>query len=696
MVRLTFASAALCLAATPVCADQLLFDQPWTSTFASPDSVFIPSVGMDLEVADDFDLVGSVGRLMITGNDCGSCPAPAVLGVYVRFHEWTAAGPGALQQETFVPGSDPGFLHDPVDPALLDITLPTPFQATGKHFVSVQLAFESWSLWGWWLSNKGAPDGSTLLIRDGSAGNTWSPFVDVLGNELLADAAFQLWSGDSSPPDPGSDPCGDWVEVPSPNPAEFIDVGVWGLSVNGPDDAWAVGTTSKDAGVATDHFTFTMHWDGATWTQVQSPSPALFPGPGGTDADLVAVDASGPDDVWAAGSYTAQNLAGFSGTQILVLHWDGTSWSQAPAPNSWVGSGNYVTAIEVVAEDDVWFVGDWLAQSVPGGGVTNAALAMHWDGSSFTIHETPYPGLGSAGFGLNAIDAVASDDIWAVGGGHDGDMAGQTTYLVHWDGSSWTHVPASQLVQVGQLTNFFSVEALATDDVWVSGSVFDGVTGFPVLLHWDGSDWSQVASPAAGAILHEVAPGEMYALTGKRILRDGGAGFVEVMDFSSQPGVGLGSIASAGGDCGTLMVAGVESVVGDGQPFTAQLVPTGPFVNLGNALAGTLGTPSLTGSGQPTPASPVTLAVTGALPQTPVIVVAGFSVLEAPLLGGVLVPSPDVIVSGLASDSAGQLSLPIAWPGFPAGTTLVFQAWIPDAGGVAGFAATNGLQITGQ
>ena len=65
------------------------------------------------------------------------------------------------------------------------------------------------------------------------------------------------------------------------------------------------------------------------------------------------------------------------------------------------------------------------------------------------------------------------------------------------------------------------------------------------------------------------------------------------------------------------------------------------------------------------------------------------------LLGGVLVPSPNLVVAGLPTGPTGALDLTGTWPvGVPNGASLYFQVWIVDAGGVAGAAATNGLRAT--
>jgi hypothetical protein len=74
--------------------------------------------------------------------------------------------------------------------------------------------------------------------------------------------------------------------------------------------------------------------------------------------------------------------------------------------------------------------------------------------------------------------------------------------------------------------------------------------------------------------------------------------------------------------------------------------------------------------------------------------VIGLAKASLPFKGGVLVPSPDVVVP-LATGPAGTFALPFVWPaGIPGGLQLWFQTWIQDAAAVAGFAASNGPQAT--
>lgn len=119
------------------------------------------------------------------------------------------------------------------------------------------------------------------------------------------------------------------------------------------------------------------------------------------------------------------------------------------------------------------------------------------------------------------------------------------------------------------------------------------------------------------------------------------------------------------------------------------------YVDLGFALAGGFGTPSLAGSGWMYPGEPVTLAIDGGPPSGAAWLVLGASTIAVPAKGGTLVPAPDLVVGPLPLDGSGAIALASPWPAdLPPGVSVIAQAWMPDAGGPSGFSATNGLSFT--
>jgi hypothetical protein len=117
--------------------------------------------------------------------------------------------------------------------------------------------------------------------------------------------------------------------------------------------------------------------------------------------------------------------------------------------------------------------------------------------------------------------------------------------------------------------------------------------------------------------------------------------------------------------------------------------------DLGGSVAGSIGTPTLTGTGDLSGGSSVTLTLRHGLPNGTATLIVGAGMLAAPFKGGTLVPMPTILVFGLPINANGALVLSTAWPsGLPAGSTIYFQHWIADPAGPAGFSASNGLSGT--
>ena len=78
----------------------------------------------------------------------------------------------------------------------------------------------------------------------------------------------------------------------------------------------------------------------------------------------------------------------------------------------------------------------------------------------------------------------------------------------------------------------------------------------------------------------------------------------------------------------------------------------------------------------------------------------GFSEINAPFLGGTLVPAPDIMIAGIPMDTSqgpvSLLPLKATWPsGVPSGTQVFLQSWVTVdwvLGG--GLLASNGLSLT--
>jgi len=141
----------------------------------------------------------------------------------------------------------------------------------------------------------------------------------------------------------------------------------------------------------------------------------------------------------------------------------------------------------------------------------------------------------------------------------------------------------------------------------------------------------------------------------------------------------------------------VPAVVTNGSlQLDVALVPTGDgsWTDVGGGVAGALGLPALVGAGQPCPGQVVSVTLSDATPNAPATLVLGLSQVNVLFKGGVLVPSPDLLVSGLLTDGAGQLVVAGVWPAAaPLGSQLWLQYWVVDGSAPQGLAGSNGLQV---
>lgn len=120
-----------------------------------------------------------------------------------------------------------------------------------------------------------------------------------------------------------------------------------------------------------------------------------------------------------------------------------------------------------------------------------------------------------------------------------------------------------------------------------------------------------------------------------------------------------------------------------------------PWTDVRSALAGVSGLPQLVGIGTLIGGAPVSLGLSNARPNSTAVLVLGVSLLSAPFKGGILVPTPDLIVAGLTTDGSGALHIDFLWPAaIPSGSMFWVQLWVIDPAGPLGFSASNGIQGT--
>lgn len=219
---------------------------------------------------------------------------------------------------------------------------------------------------------------------------------------------------------------------------------------------------------------------GPAWRVVPAAATSL------TYNELHALAAIAPDNVWAAGIYGGEEYA-----LTLVENWDGTGWKES-ASSSVPDFSNHLYGMAAVEADDIWIVG----ASHQGTSLWRS-LALRWNGVEWSIVPMPSKGRISS---LNAVAAAGKRDVWAVGEA-EARLRGEDTeaLVMRWDGATWSIVETGITRQNATLS---AVTVIAPDDVWAAGSYSDasGTVLKPLLIHWNGVEWSEAETNTDGAI----------------------------------------------------------------------------------------------------------------------------------------------------------------------------------------------------
>jgi hypothetical protein len=163
-----------------------------------------------------------------------------------------------------------------------------------------------------------------------------------------------------------------WSKVSSPDPDATGENRLNAVSADGANDVWAVGTLCSVVSgqcAFSDESTLILHWNGAKWAKVTSPSPS-------TKASLlngVSADPASAKDAWAVGWYTTTSGA----DDTLTLRWNGAKWSQVTGSNP-SASTNFLRAVATISQSDALAVGVESNAS----GVFDT-LGLHWNGSAW-------------------------------------------------------------------------------------------------------------------------------------------------------------------------------------------------------------------------------------------------------------------------------------------------------------------------
>jgi hypothetical protein len=295
----------------------------------------------------------------------------------------------------------------------------------------------------------GATDGWLYSVSCPSAND-----CSAVGNYQDSTGAYPLaeqWDGTS------------WTIVPMPQPSGSVGTYPSAVSCASASACTAVGYYFDSAGR---WLLLAERWDGTSWT-VQS-----IPTPSGPYDYLNGVSCASASDCMAVGVHN---------TSTLTEHWDGTSWTAEPSPSP-SGQSSELRGVSCASASDCTAVGALYPPNAVQVGRIGVAvppdgtLAEHWDGSSWTIEQTPTSLVSSTFTGASCISASACT---AVGYYGEGALAER------WNGAAW-------MIQATPDTSgeFYGVSCAAASACTAVGS--DSTAGsqaVPMAEGWDGLTW---------------------------------------------------------------------------------------------------------------------------------------------------------------------------------------------------------------
>jgi hypothetical protein len=176
---------------------------------------------------------------------------------------------------------------------------------------------------------------------------------------------------------------------------------------------------------------------------------------------------------------------------------------------------------------------------------------------------------------------------------------------------------------------------------------------------------------------------------------DGLNSFDQDTDFDNDGQVGDGFGAAVSISSGFLGIGAPSADGGasvSGTAFAVEVITVGLFTDLGKSFDGTNGTPKLVGTGTLIGGEPFQFKLTKALENSLSALFIGLSEVCAPFHLGILGPSPDFVII-VVTTATGTQEFASDWPTGHGGPFPVYlQWWIMDAGGLAGWSASNELE----
>lgn len=466
---------------------------------------------------------------------------------------------------------------------------------------------------------------------------------------------------------------GGWIESARLSASDAATGDWFGYSVSVSGNKALIGAIGDDEHGSSSGSAYVFRFDGTNWIE-----EAKLTASDGAREDRFGFSVSIADDLAVVGA--PQNSLTATG-RAYVFRFDGTDWNEEARLLAADGGARDDFGISVSIDTDAAVVGAWnhgnTGQSFPDG--NGAAYVFRFDSSSGNwsqeaklVSTAPRPGERDR-FGRSVSLRV---DALAVGTepiGFAEPAPKGSAYIFRFDGSNW----------IGD-ARLEGSDSEPGDRFGYSVSLGAGVA---LVGAWGA--WS-VATPCS-----ENPPfgGLCNAGTAYTFRRQADSSWVEEARLDAgdiAEGDLLGWSVAVSGD---IALAGSwrddDAGPDSGSAYLFSIAPR--WTDLGFALAGSCGTPVLSGEGSLVAGASVTLALESTCSNALGIHLIGLSRVDLPFRGGLLVAAPDFLAAFLTDASGGfEITAP-APAGLAPGTDVYLHSWIADPGAPASFAASNAI-----
>jgi hypothetical protein len=296
------------------------------------------------------------------------------------------------------------------------------------------------------------------------------------------------FSGDGAAPLIESSSGGAWKVVPSPTLGGAYDM-LRGVSCTSTKFCVAVGW-GEVTGTSGSHRTLIDAWNGTTWARV--PSANL----GTPDNDLTAVSCLSP--TWCVAVGTRQASA-TGDTLPIAEWWDGTTWTfDKTVPSVPAKVGTKLNGVE----DSIAGVSCPTAHSCTAVGSYqdtrgfSRTMIISWNGTAWSTVKSPNDGLsGNVLAGVSCVSPKVCDAVGTYGGGKNGDPGKPHTMAESWNGTAWSQVASPNPgAAADALTGISCAGAKSCQAVGFSQASAGGAR-HTLIESWNGSRWKAIPSP---------------------------------------------------------------------------------------------------------------------------------------------------------------------------------------------------------